>query len=248
MYYDYSEEEFYPEGEYQEQIDALKDAIRNSVKSEILEEMNRLRAENAKLQDIKEHFEEMKRDYERKKDECDRTVHNAEHNAKRMRLAELMKDHKVVKWKISWECAYGPKCGKCDSKRTVKVKLPSGRMVEDSCECNTGVEKYYYPKMYLLTTFTDRFRTGEIIAHYSEVKSGNDAYYQLYDHTECDNFTADEKKEAIESLNDNVEKILFDQEDECQKACDRLNEGIGEFLYTKNGENIKEYLKMAKGE
>ena len=48
MYYDYPEEEFYPESEYQEQIDALKEAIKSSVKSEILEEMNRLRAENEK--------------------------------------------------------------------------------------------------------------------------------------------------------------------------------------------------------
>ena len=49
MYYDYPEEEFYPESEYQEQIDALKEVIKSSVKSEILEEMNRLRAENEKL-------------------------------------------------------------------------------------------------------------------------------------------------------------------------------------------------------
>ena len=42
MYYDYPEEEFYPESEYQEQIDALKEVIKSSVKSEILEEMNRL--------------------------------------------------------------------------------------------------------------------------------------------------------------------------------------------------------------
>lgn len=61
MYYDYPEEEFYPESEYQEQIDALKEAIKSSVKSEILEEMNRLRAENEKLQGVKEHFEEVKR-------------------------------------------------------------------------------------------------------------------------------------------------------------------------------------------
>lgn len=66
MYYDYPEEEFYPESEYQEQIDALKEAIRSSVKSEILEEMNRLRTENEKLQGIKEHFEEVKKDYEKK--------------------------------------------------------------------------------------------------------------------------------------------------------------------------------------
>lgn len=83
MYYDYPEDGFYPESEYQEQIDALKEAIKNSVKSEILEEMNRLRAENEKLQAIKEHFEEVKKDYEKKKDECDRITRNAEYNAKK---------------------------------------------------------------------------------------------------------------------------------------------------------------------
>lgn len=114
MYYDYPEEEFYPESEYQEQIDALKEVIKSSVKSEILEEMNRLRAENEKLQGIKEHFEEVKKDYEKKKDECDRIIRNAEYNAKKMRLADLMKDHKVIKWKVSWEFVYGPKCDKCD--------------------------------------------------------------------------------------------------------------------------------------
>ena len=70
MYYDYPEEEFYPESEYQEQIDALKEVIKSSVKSEILEEMNRLRAENEKLYGIKKHFEEVKRDKEKKKTEA----------------------------------------------------------------------------------------------------------------------------------------------------------------------------------
>lgn len=118
MYYDYPEEEFYPESEYQEQIDALKEAIKSSVKSEILEEMNRLRAENEKLQGVKEHFEEVKKDYEKKKDECDRIIRNAEYNAKKMRLSELMKDHKVVKWKVDRELVYGPKCCKCNSNRS----------------------------------------------------------------------------------------------------------------------------------
>ena len=137
MYYDYPEEEFYPESEYQEQIDALKEAIKSSVKSEILEEMNRLRAENEKLQGIKEHFEEVKRDYEKKKDECDRIIRNAECNAKKMRLSELMKDHKVAKWKVGRELVYGPKCCKCNSDRSIEVRLPSGRIAEDECECKT---------------------------------------------------------------------------------------------------------------
>lgn len=56
------------------------------------------------------------------------------------------------------------------------------------------------------------------------------------------------KKEAIESLSDEVKSILFNEEEECQKVCDKLNEGLGNFLYKNNGESIKEYLKMAKRE
>lgn len=168
MYYDYPEEEFYPESEYQEQIDALKEVIKSSVKSEILEEMNRLRAENEKLQGIKEHFEEVKKDYEKKKDECDRIIRNAEYNAKKMRLADLMKDHKVIKWKVSWEFVYGPKCDKCDSDRAIEIKLPSGKIVKDSCKCKTDSKRYYYPKRYVLSEFTDRYGDGKITAHYSE--------------------------------------------------------------------------------
>ena len=173
MYYDYLEEEFYPESEYQEQIDALKEVIKSSVKSEILEEMNRLRAENEKLQGIKEHFEEVKKDYEKKKDECDRIIRNAEYNAKKMRLADLMKDHKVIKWKVSWELVYGPKCDKCDSDRAIEIKLPSGKIVKDSCKCKTDSKRYYYPKRYVLSEFTDRNGVGKITALYSEEGSRN---------------------------------------------------------------------------
>lgn len=246
MYYDYPEEEFYPESEYQEQIDALKEAIKNSVKSEILEEMNRLRSENEKFQGIKEHFEEVKKDYEKKKGECDRIVRNAEYNAKKMRLVDLMKDHKVIKWKITWEYVYGPKCDKCDSNREVEVKLPSGKIVKDLCRCSTDSKRYYYPKRYILSEFNDRYGGGKITAHYSEERSGNDTYYELYSSTVCDKYTEDRKKEAIESLSDEVRDILFSEENECQKVCDRLNAGLGNFLYKNNGESVKEYIKIEK--
>ena len=249
MYYDYPEDEFWPESEYQEQVDALKDAIRDSVKSEILEEMNRLRAENEKLQGIKEHFEEVKKDYEKKKDECDRIARNAEYNAKKMRLTDLMKDHKVIKWKITWEYVYGPKCDKCDSDREVEVKLPSGRIVKDSCGCKIDSKRYYYPKRYILSEFNDRYGDGRITAHYSEKNSYNekDTYYELYTCTVCDKFTDDKKKKAIENLSDEVKSILFNEEEECQEVCDRLNKDLGDHLYTYDGTHIEEYMKNGSG-
>ena len=56
----------------------------------------------------------------------------------------------------------------------------------------------------------------------------------------------EEKKEAIRTLSDKVREILFDQEEKCQEVCDRLNDGLGNYLYTFNGENIKEYIKERK--
>lgn len=149
MYYDYPEEEFYPESEYQEQIDALKEAIKSSVKSEILEEMNRLRAENEKLQGIKEHFEEVKKDYEKKKDECDRIIRNAEYNAKKMRLADLMKDHKVIKWKVrlfEGDVIYNPE------HRTVRMEICYGKY---AAFCPNDKEYMETVGFYMVSNTTD---------------------------------------------------------------------------------------------
>lgn len=74
------DEEFYT-NKYAEEIQALEEAVRNSVRREILDEMNRLKRENEELQDVKEHFDEVKADYERKKAECDRIIADAEHKA-----------------------------------------------------------------------------------------------------------------------------------------------------------------------
>lgn len=124
--------------------------------------------------------------------------------------------------------------------------MPSGKIVKDLCRCSTDSKRYYYPKRYILSEFNDRYGGGKITAHYSEERSGNDTYYELYSSTVCDKYTEDRKKEAIESLSDEVRDILFSEENECQKVCDRLNAGLGNFLYKNNGESVKEYIKIEK--
>ena len=76
--------------------------------------------------------------------------------------------------------------------------------------------------------------------------NGDDVYYERYACTVCDSSTEEEKKEAIRTLSDKVREILFDQEEKCQEVCDRLNDGLGNYLYTFKGENIKEYIKERK--
>ena len=52
--------------------------------------------ENAELQEVKRSFEAIKSDYEKKKRECEwekeRVIKNAEYEARRTRLRDLMKD------------------------------------------------------------------------------------------------------------------------------------------------------------
>ena len=48
----------------------------------------------------------MKKDFERKKDECDRAIRNAESKAKQARLKELMEHFKVTLWAVSWDYRY----------------------------------------------------------------------------------------------------------------------------------------------
>ena len=130
----YPDDFYYEPSEFDMQVEEFKESLAKSIKSEFLEEMERLKAENRKLQGIKEHFEQVKRDYERKKQECERVMREAENNAKRMRIEELMERFQTLCWRPSWEYLYGPKCDKCDEDRRIEVTLPSGKKIEDDCE------------------------------------------------------------------------------------------------------------------
>lgn len=87
------------------------------------------------MQGIKENFESIKKDYGRKKAECESAMRNAETKARQARLKELMEQFKVVLWSVKWNFQYKEKCDRCDNDREVKIKLPSGRMTYDDCKC-----------------------------------------------------------------------------------------------------------------
>ena len=55
--------------------------------------------------------------------------------------------------------------------------------------------------------------------------------------------TTEKKKEIIENLDGKVMQVLFDNQEECQEVCNKLNADLGNFMYLKDGTDIKEYLK-----
>ena len=240
--YDWEDEEFYENIPYTDEIEALQSAIRSSIRKEVLKEMNRLQEENKKLQGIKEHFESVKRDYERKKAACDRIITNAEYKARTARFSKLMEDHKLIRWKVDYKLAYGKKCEKCDKERHIEVTLPSGRKANDSCKCNTKSRKLYFPVPRVLYEISD---SRGLMGWYKECTSSDGGKYYTISSgysTICDR----NNKKAIEELKRHEEKgiynALFDSREECQKICDELNaeEGHPEWIYSMDGKLVME--------
>lgn len=79
----WDEESYFEPSELDVKIEELKEELRKSVRQEIKDEIEKLRKENRELQDIKKNFEE-------KKAECDRVMQQAEYKASQARLIKLM--------------------------------------------------------------------------------------------------------------------------------------------------------------
>ena len=235
----YDEDFYYEPSEFEQQMDEFKENLAKSVKSEFLEEMERLREENKNLQAIKEQFEQIKRDYERKHQECERTMREAEEKAKRMKTEELMEHFKVCLWGISWKYLYGQKCDKCDKERYVEVALPSGKKVKDECDCRKTEAKVMHPIRKILYEISDRNR--EICAWYESVGKEGDKYYRL--EYACSTFARNiiehgTSFEEIEKLEKDMD-ILFKTKEECMAYCEYLNKKnsvLSDILYKRNGE------------
>lgn len=230
--YDEYYDDFYEPGEFDEKLEELKEALKASVRKEVCEEIERLREENKKLQGIKEHFEEVKRDYERKKNECERVMRDAEYKAKRARIAELMENYKTVLWCTAYEYRYKKKCEKCDDSRNIQITLPSGREVNDPCDCKIN-GKVIVPQMNIRYEMADR--NGSIKVWYKRAGKEHEEYFIA----DCVAYVP----KLIVNHNMNFEDIpddrtvYFTTEEECQEFCDYLNEknGANEYKYDVEG-------------
>lgn len=214
MYY-MDDEDYFGPSEFDAKIEELKNKLREHVKKEIKDELERLREENKKLQGIKENFESIKENYERKKAEYKSAIKKAGAKAGRARLKELMEQFKTVMWSANWSYQYKKKCDKCDKYRKVKVTLPSGNVVDDDCKCAKR-KKTYQPKENLLYMLSDT--GGEITGWYKEIADGyfdtvGRSAYVIVDHNK-----------DFKELEESVWHTFFTTEEECQEFCNYMNE------------------------
>lgn len=243
------EDDFYNEpSEFETQMEEFKESLAKAIKSEFLEEMERLKKENRNLQGIKKNFEQIKTDYEQKKSECDKAMRKAEDNAKHMKIEELMERFRIFFWHPNQEYLYGPKCDKCDESRRIKVVLPSGAIVHDNCQCINSRRNVMFPGRMVLYTLEDR-RNG-IAAFYSPCGEKGGRYYRLEYVSSVgakENMVQPGTGFDVLEKNETQGQLLFPTREDCLAYCTYLNKKNGipdDVVYKINGDRYKEEIEL----
>jgi hypothetical protein len=216
---DWYENDFYEEpSEFDIQVSEFKRSLMKSVKEDFVSEMERLTKENKELQDIKANFEAVKRDFENKKRQLESEYQTLKSNVRRERLSQLMKDMEVELFSVASTSKSQPKCDKCDEKRRVYYKTPSGKETYEMCECS-GRISIYEPIPTLLSSFS--IRNGEGFAWYKVNTDRSDDWLSYYD----DSISGKElivSEDQFESVGYSY-RVLFKNKEIAQKYCDHKN-------------------------
>lgn len=212
----YDDDFFYEPSEFEEKVDELKESLALAVKEDILAELKKLREENESLKVFKGKKEEYERELKRTKNECDRKIREAEENAKKMKLREVLDFISVTGYRPKAEYIKKPKCDKCDKYRKIHYITPMGREAEEYCKCNDSIVKYS-PKEVKLLKFDVDNREDDVTFHYEKEKESE--YYDRYNYIAnvCRNLDADIDFESINSYT-----VVFLKKEDCQRYCEWL--------------------------
>jgi hypothetical protein len=214
----YDDDFYYEPSEFEMMVAELKGNLAKSVKENFISEMAQLKEENEELQAVKANFESIKRDFENKKRQLEGEYQNLKNNVRRERLNELMKDLEVELYTVGTRSKSKPKCDKCDEKRRIYFKTPSGKETYEMCECHTNIS-VYEPIPTLITSLS--IRDGKGCVWYKVRDRGRrDEYLDYYDDSVSGQklITDESQFESADSY-----RTLFKTEALAQKFCDYKN-------------------------
>lgn len=180
---EYGYDDFFEPSEFDQDVETLKERLRSSVKQEILDELEQLRADHDELELLKMQFEERVRIY---REDCRRKELEAQRaidNAKCMRFDQLMSEVAPHAWAIGWDCQYPPKCNLCDVNRLRHFTSPLGREMTEDCPCRKPIFRYYVKKVPLISI---DFENNGIKRTYYLVQDNEEPYLHQTSSVVCD--------------------------------------------------------------
>ena len=216
---------FYDEpSEYEQMVEDLKDKLKESVKKEILDELNRLHKKVAELQDLESNWNQRCWEQEAEHDRAMRELEETKRNLRRMRASELLQEFSEELYGIDYKYEHLPKCDRCDQNRRRVTKGKAGNPIIEICECNR-------------TRTTYSVRCSRPVKVYFNDRDGrvkSSAYYLFRsDEESCYPITVNISDDVpFEQLERKHYQIAFRSKEKAQAYCDYLN-ASEEWRYSK---------------
>lgn len=214
------DEGFYDEpNEFDRLMDELKSSLSKAVKNEWTQELERLRAENAELQDVKANFAAIHREHARQMRELESQRLQAKDEARRERLSSLFHGMDMAMYGVHGTWVKGEKCDRCDQYRQVHYTTPLGRQAVENCTCDKRWQ-VFSPKVYVCYEITpDAWGKKLSLWYYATERDGGELIKLENSSIGAEVvYTAETPFETLDE-----EKTLFRTEAECQAYCEYLN-------------------------
>lgn len=209
------EDDFYSEpSKYDEMVDEFKAVLRQEVKEEIKAEMARLKEENNRLQDIKKNWNAKVAELEQMKTQLKREMSNADYNAKKARLSELLLPYLTKAWGVT--CHYEflrEKCDNCDEQGNIHFTSPQGHEVVEQCDCRKNFRVYSPSEAEIVEINNNRNFPDSIHKIFK--------YWDKDRYREVSTIYSGEPFESVKEYG--YYNLIFMKEEECQRFCDYMN-------------------------
>lgn len=231
----YNFDEYYDNyNEFDRYIKEFKDTLKVGLKKEIKDELEKLKKENAELQEIKTNWNALEREYKNKIKEVEREKESVIKNAKREFYQDKLKDflEKAFEARELYEVVvsakYLDKCDMCDSNRKIYIRDVFDREHKVNCKC-TSTYNCYSVKKEELQLYIQKYPNRDDFYIALQVWDTHSTYTtKLFGFGDRifkeDNNETIYNKFEIDNPPKSIHRAHFTNKDEAQKYADYLNE------------------------
>ena len=233
-----SDEFYYDESPYYDELTyELKESLKKSIKEEVLNKMEKLEKENKELLEVKQNYNQIKADFERKKNEYDTKLKDLESEMKKTKLHELVLQMcpSVIMYHVYKDRSYYriPKCDKCNDSRRIVFTSPFGKEFSDDCPyCGEKYRKFIMEEVELRKlSYTWNTSRYDDKPYYSEFGCNcricDSDYYDkkvFFNANRC----VDDKtfEEIVEFMTDDNEGVYFTSKEKAEEFMNWMNKDL----------------------